>query len=131
TDDFRLVLMLNDLQRQLCDEFLISPSADPFGPLAPLVREIDALGERLRELAARAVVSLYTATDRFHIPCSIVVFEDGPSPLSSRIRFRSPDAARYSILAVGTILREIKAVDGRGGEAGMRGARIVQAGGAP
>ena len=131
TSDFRLVLMLNDLQRQLCNEFLISPSADPFGPLAPLVREIDALGERLRELAARAVVSIYTATDRFHIPCSTVAFESGPNPLQRRIRFRSPDAARYSALEVGTILREVKAIDGQGGEVGMRGARIVQAGGAP
>ena len=131
TGDPHLVLMLNDLQRQLCSEFLISPSADPFGPLAPLVREIDTLARRLGEVAARAAVSLYTATDRFHIPCSVVVFEDGPSPLQTRIRFRSPDAARYSALAVGTVLREVTAVDGQGSEGGMRGARIVQAAGTP
>jgi hypothetical protein len=131
TSDFRVVLMLNDLQRQLCNEFLISPSADPFGPLAPLIREVDALGERLRELETRSVVSVYTATDRFHIPCSVVTFESGPSPLKSRIRFRSPDAAQFSALEVGTILRDVTAVDGQGGQARMRGARIVQSGDSP
>ena len=131
TRDPRLILMLNDLERQSCEEVLVSPLANPFGPLAPLVREIDALGERLIATTSRCAISITSQTDRFLIPCSTIAFEDGPTPLEPRIRFRTPDASQLKALPVGTVLREVQAFQSDGPSGGMRGARLVTAGSSP
>jgi len=131
TDDPRLVLLLNNLQRQSCNEFLVSSSPDPFGPLAALVREIDRLGRRLAETTSRCAVVLYTDTNRFHLPCATVTFEDGLNPLRNRIRFRSPDTAAFTTLTAGTVVREVTAADEKRNRMEMRGARIVQAAATP
>lgn len=128
TKDARLVLMLNDLQRQNCDHFLISPLAEPFGSLTPMIQEIDELGRKLMESAARNALTIHTSADRYQIPCSRLSFEEGRDPLHSVVRFRTSDLAPLAALTPGTAIRELLAYTEQGDSQMIQGARIVTVG---
>lgn len=122
----QLVLGLNELSRSHCSEHLLSPSEDPYGPIRPMLRELDRLSLEQRARGADTGARIYTAAQRLWLTCRSMLHEEGPHPLHSRVRLISASGPIPAELQVGTFVSELEMFESGRPVGGMREARVIE-----
>lgn len=124
--DPRLVLGLNELSRAHCSEHLLSPSADPYGPIGPVLRGLDQVARDQRARGADTGARIYTSSERHWLTCTAMPHEQGPHPLRSRVRLVLASESVPEDLTVGTYITELELFEKGRPVGGMRGARVIE-----
>jgi hypothetical protein len=125
TSDVKHVLLLNEYMRHCSTSYLISPLQDPYGPLRPLLRQLDEARRKIQEMSSGIGIIIYTADDRLEFECEEAVHEEGPTPLQSRIRFRTQNTAGLTQIAVGSEVGEVTVYERFRAVSGLRGGRVL------